>query len=141
MIILSNEQAVAVIKELQRQIDLSDDAIKEMRTVADKALEKSRTEETERLHGAYMDRLTELEENVTEYYTRLIEALHNSGWIDIRKQRPEPMTPCLMATESVSFEAMMSAEGKVIRNGSDDYEEALGERVVGWMPVPDPPEL
>lgn len=141
MIILSNKDAAAVIRELQRQRDLAEDSVRTMRTAADKVLEKSVTEETKRLYTIYMEKLTELERNTKEYYTQLVAAFYNSGWIDIRKKKPEPMTPCLMATKSVSFEAMMSADGKVIRNGSYNYEDVLGETVVGWMPVPDPPEL
>lgn len=134
---ISDDAAEMIVRELQGQIETSAKLIGKKRDELFKSLaEAGAGEETMRQS---MDMLTQMESGVREYYTRLIASVRDTGWIDIRKRKPAPMAPCLMATENLAFEGMMSAEGKVIRNGSGDYEEILGESVVGWMPFPDPP--
>lgn len=137
MKIISDDTAEIIAREFQEQIETSAKLIGKMRNELGKSMEEDGAEaETAK---RCMDILAQMESGVREYYTRLIASVRDTGWIDIRKRKPAPMSPCLMATGNLAFEGMMSAEGKVIRNGSGDYEEILGESVVGWMPFPDPP--
>lgn len=86
----------------------------------------------------YLAALGDTRTKCVKYYSAMMDVLrHGSPWIPFEAVKPRPYERCLFISEHLMFEGTMTESGTVSRNGADDYEKVLDEKIVSWIPVPD----
>lgn len=126
---ISTEDAELISSELRRTMESRKawyDRIEEM------AKERLTGEELD----SYLAALGDTRTKCVKYYSAMVDVLrHGSGWILFSKTKPKPYERCLFISESLVFEGAMTESGTVSRNGVDNYETVLGEKIISWIPI------
>lgn len=128
---ISPEDAEVMIKEFRKEMESCGAELDSLEKMAGMLLTGEKLD-------SYLAAVGDTRTKCVKCYSAMIDVLrHGSGWIPFSKVKPKPYERCLFISGSLMFEGTMTENGKVSRNGSDDYEKVLGEEIVSWIPIPD----